>query len=141
MPAPRRMSKSVVLHREVLDEILLGYADGLQEVGEKIIEEARPNTPDQPPYGVGLVETGRAVTFVNGQRVGGTGRVPASAAPKSGGIVTVVGYAFPANFLELGTIYISPRPWITPAIASQTGANVVAVVVAAIKRRIGRRGR
>jgi hypothetical protein len=108
MARTQRLGKKVVLYRETVDALVLGYADGQQEVGERIIERVDPGVPDREPYGRGLVQSGAAVTYLKGQKVAGRGTAPRGAQLKRATVMTVVGYGFPGRFLEEGTIYISP---------------------------------
>ena len=124
MAKPRRVSKRVALYRETVDAMLLGMLDGGQAAGEAIVARATPSVPDRPPYGRGLIDSGTAVTYLDGKVVAGPapGRIRAGrgAAPKASG--TVVGWGFPGRFLNNGTIYISPRNWVTPAFVAELPA-------------------
>jgi hypothetical protein len=112
----RKPSKRVVMNREALDAIRLGMADGTHNVGMAIIEGAQ--VPDAPPYGVGLVDTGRVVTLVDGRKVAGEGTPPREA--KVGkGTVTIFGFGFPGRFQELGTSKQPARPFLTPSVQEQ----------------------
>lgn len=124
----------VVMNREALDAITLGSADGLQLVGERIIEAAGPNVPDEPPLNVGLVDRHGVATYVNGKKVAGNGTVPRSGRQPTG-IMTVFGYGFPARFNETGTIHQPARPFLTPA-AAGTVPGTAEVVAETISRRL-----
>jgi hypothetical protein len=108
----RRMSKSVVINRAALTELGLGIADGLLEIGERAIELSRPNVPDAPPEGKGLVQSGSWVVYIDKKKVGGTATI--SRADKKG-IVLYAGYGFPGRFNEIGTINQPARPFFAPA--------------------------
>lgn len=129
----RRTSKRVVLNRQTLSQIRLGNIDGMQAVGELIIQRAEPHVPDQPPVGKGLVESGRVVTFADGKVVAGSGRAPRGAKPGRG-VVTIFGFGFPGRFLERGTEFITPRPYLTPATASGVGEAGPKIAEATRKR-------
>lgn len=130
---PRGPGKRVVMNRAAIDAIRLGYADGMQEVGEAILARAEPHVPDEPPIGKGLVQTGAAVTYVDGQKVAGRGTMPRSGRTNQG-IMTAVGYGFPGRFNEVGTVHQPARPFLTPAIAAEVRGGM-----GAIPRRILRR--
>lgn len=129
--------KRVLLNREAVEAIRLGYADGLQAVGEAILERTRPVVPDAPSYGVGLVDTGQAVTYVDRKKVAGQGSAPRGSVPKELG--TVVGYGFPGRFNEVGTVKQPPRPFLTPGFAA-TAAEGGDMITAAMTARLRRAG-
>lgn len=131
---PRRPSARVVMNRQAVDAIWLGYADGMQQVGLNVLERTRPRVPDRPPIGKGLVKSGRATTYVNGQKVAGTSNAPRASHPP-GGIITVIGYGFPGRFNEVGTIHQPARPFLTPGMAAEVPSAGPAAAVA-IERRL-----
>ena len=104
------------MNRAAFDAIRLGMADGGQAVGERIVASANP--PDAEPFGRGLVKAGRAVTYLDGRKVAGTGTAPRGAIP-GGGQATVVGFGFPGRFQELGTVHHAAQPFLTPAIQGE----------------------
>jgi hypothetical protein len=110
-----KVTARTILNHSALDELRRGLADGMAAIGEKVIETARPHVPDAPPIGKGLVETGDWGVWVDGKKVAGTATKPRRE-PAKDGIVLFAGYDFPGRFLEEGTIYITPRPWVTPAV-------------------------
>ena len=57
----------VTINRANADQIALAIHDGLFALGTNIIERARP--PDLPPMGVGLVDQGGAIGYVDGKKV------------------------------------------------------------------------
>lgn len=114
----RSPTKRVILNRKAFDAIKLGEADGAQAIGERIIARAEPSVPDRPPFGKGLVETGAVATYLDGKLVAGRGRPGGSSIPKNG-VVTHFGFGFPGDFLERGTVYITPRPFLTPAAVAE----------------------
>lgn len=134
MARKQRIAKSVVLNRSVLDALLLGYADGFQEVGDRIIDRAEQQAPDQPPLGKGLVGSGRAVTFWRGKRVGGVGSPPRGSVLRQG-LTTIVGFGFPGRFNEEGTQHQPARPFLTPAIVAEV-PGAAAVIAPAAQRRV-----
>ena len=122
------------MNRQAVDAIWLGYADGMQQVGLNVLERTQPRVPDQPPIGKGLVRSGRAVTYVSGKKVAGTGTAPREA--RTGvGIVTVVGYGFPGFFNEVGTVHQPPRPFFTPGMVEEV-PSAAPVCAAGIERRL-----
>lgn len=135
---PRRVARGrnhrVVLNRAAVAAMELGAADGLQAEGEGIIEEARPRVWDRPPFGHGIVESGKAVTYVDGKKVAGQGTAPRGAAWR-GRVVTIVGYDFPARFQELGRTGQQAEPVLTPTMASR-GPKAGQGIVGKIKARL-----
>lgn len=137
----RRPPARVVMNREALTAIQLGYADGMQDEAEAILARAAPTLPDAPPYGKGVVRSGRAVTYVNGQKVStAPGTAPLRGINRQG-VVTVVGYGFPMRFFELGTINQPARPRLTPAMVAEVQGGMGAIPKRIIKRLAGVRSR
>ena len=109
-----------VLNRTRLHELDFGIAKGLEFLAMQVIETARPG--DAPPYGQGLVENGRFISYVDGKRIGGDAdKKPKAMKVRGKGIVIGVGYPFPARFHEMGTVKQPPRPFLTPAVMSVVG--------------------
>lgn len=114
-----KRSARVVLNRKAIDGVNLALADGVHAVGRAIIDTARP--PDAPPYGVGLVTAGGVLTYVGSRKVNGwsqSGRQPSK--PRAvrlvqGVITAIVGWGFPARFVEFGTVNMAAEPFATPA--------------------------
>lgn len=129
----QRMSKRVTLNRQVVDELVLGYADGLQAVGEMIIAAAHP--PDATPYGKGLVKGGRVTTYFGGKRIAGKG-TPSRGSILQRGLVTIVGFLFPGRFQEVGTQHQPARPFLTPAFVGVIGYAAVNTIVRAMQARL-----
>lgn len=137
---PRGPSKAVRVNREVLDELVLGYADGLHEVGLRIVERAKPTVPDREPIGRGLVEGGSVVTFVNRKRVAVEGkatRLRADGLPPRATVATIVGYPFPGLLVELGTSHSAPEPFVTPAFGAELG-GAAEVVTGKIRQHLAK---
>lgn len=111
----------VELNRTKVGELRVGIADANFGVALKVLDAARP--PDQTPYGVGLVEGGGALAWVDKKKVNGTtigGRqIKKPRALKLGtgeeGIVAIVGYGFPALFVHNGTIHAHANPFLQRA--------------------------
>jgi hypothetical protein len=151
MPSPRIPSARtianrkarVVMNRSVLDALQLGMADGLLEIGERIIAEARDAAPRDPEKaaerGVPMMaDTGKAIVYALGKKVGGdeggTGKPRAMKTPKTQ-VVLGVWFSSPiAHFAELGTIKETPRPFLLPAFNANI-AGAAQTVAAAMKRR------
>lgn len=131
----RGPGKRVVMNRAAVDALGLGWADGTQEVAEKILERARPRVADRPPIGQGLVKSGSAVTYVDGKKVASVGPTgaPRGAVPKQG-VVTIVGYAFPGRFQEVGTVHQAARPVLTPAMVAEIQGGIAAIPRRILKR-------
>jgi hypothetical protein len=139
MPSPRNPSARVLrnrqarieLHRAGLDEIQRGMADGLLELGERILEHAAANAPRDPEAAAArgvpmMADTGGVQVWALGKRAAGTwakrpkgGKVPKDQA------VLFVGFDSPISHLvELGTVKMRARPFLTPALlASLDGAG------------------
>ena len=109
-----RVTAKTIVNRQALTSIRGRFVDGMDAIGAKVIDVATPHVPDAPPYGKGLVERGGYAVWSDGQKVAGAAAKPRGEVPKVG-VTLMVGYDFPARFLEEGTIYITPRPWVTPA--------------------------
>jgi hypothetical protein len=127
-------SSRVVINRAALDEAVLAVADGLAELGQRIVEVADP--PDAPAYGQGLVTTGGTYAAVNGKKIAGNAAKPRSA-PKAG-ILVVAGFSFPGRFQETGTVHHRAQPFLMPAVNAVV-PNAESVIGPAVKRRIGHR--
>ncbi len=108
-----RVTARTVLNRAALDEIHGHLVDGMAAVGQEFLDRTRPNVPDAPPYGVGLVETGAFGVWSDGQQVAGSASRPETDIP-SAGILLVAGYDDPARFLEEGTVHNRAFPFVTP---------------------------
>lgn len=135
---PRGPSKRVVMNREAVGALLVGYADGLHQVGLDVIAAA--HVPDAPPLGVGLVNKWGVATVAVGKRVassGPVGNIPREGAAPKGSITTVVGYGFPGRFVELGTSDTAPQPFLTPAIGAVVG-GAGATVAESIKAHLAK---
>lgn len=129
----RKPTARVVMNREAVDAIRLGFADGMQEEGEAIIAAAAPRISDAEPTGRGLKFSGKATTYVDGKRIAGTGTPPRGQVPRAG-TVTIVGFGWPGYWYETGTIKQAPRPVLTPAMVARVSGGM-----AAVPRRIVRR--
>lgn len=137
-----KASVRVVANRAALETAVLAVADGMLEAGELMVRAARPpDSPFQPyPTGEGLPKQGGWLGYVNGAKFGGGSlrglqpRKPRSDVPRTG-IAIVVGFGFPARFVELGTVRVRARPFLTPAVMSIVPTADV-VISAAVRRRL-----
>lgn len=120
----------VVLNRAALDQVQLGMADGLQEVGEAIIAEASARAPKLTGA---LAASGTVAVFALGKLV--SGRTDIAAAKNKRGVkvgknevVMILGFTdWKAHFAELGTIKERARPFLIPAFNGGIGGAAVAV--------------
>ena len=135
----------VVINRAALSEIDGGLADGVFDIVRAIAVVAASRAPDAPPYGQGLVDAGGAAVWVNGKKVaesttgpGGKVDKPRGLTLKSAGatIVGVVGFGFPALFVELGTILMKAIPFLTPAAIEVIGNQAQLLLSKAMQRRL-----
>lgn len=139
--ARRDARYKVVMNRLGFEAIRVGWAEGSHAAGLAALEAMRPNVPDAPPLGRGLVRTGRVATFIDGRLVAGA--VPGGVRHYLGngggsGVVTVIGWGFPSRFLVLGTIYITPRDWFTPGMIDGVVSAGGPLLVGAMKGRLRR---
>lgn len=136
---PRKPSAKVVLARGALSEVVLAIADGMAEAGRTIIETAHaPDSPLLPyPTGEGLPKQGGVLTFVDGKKVSGWSqrgvqpKKPRAAQPGKGA-TTIVGWGFPARFVDRGTIRTPAQPF------AEAARDAVAPIIPAIIGRVSR---
>ena len=108
-----------VLNRKNLHEVDLALAKGLEQLAEEVLEATDP--PDAPTFGVGLVEAGAYISYVDGKRVGGVAKKPKAFKVRGRGVAVAVGFGFPARFQEVGTVNQPARPFFAPAVVAATG--------------------
>jgi hypothetical protein len=125
----RGVTVRVKLHRETLDAVSLGIADGLFEMAKAIVDAAAPGMADSPldpyPTGEGLPRQGGALAYVKGGKVAGwsqRGNQPKKPKAVRGDsrratILVVGGYGFPARLNEFGSVHNPAHPALTPALA------------------------
>ncbi|HUW17469.1 MAG TPA: hypothetical protein VMW94_10355 [Actinomycetes bacterium] len=131
----RRRAK-IVMNKAGVDALFAGMADGLAELGEKIIAEAAAKAPRDAAAAAAagrpmLKDTGSVVVWGQGKLVVGSGDRKASAQKPRGlktpkdQVVMIAGFgSFVAHFNELGTVHMPARPFLTPAIlANVPGAG------------------
>lgn len=134
---PTRAQVRVQTNRKAFTAIELGIADGLFTVGKNILLRARPpsdvgeetpsmvaeeKTERRPP----LIKNGGVIAYIDRRKVasfGLDGKEPKK--PRGGNarlaahgwlrVVAFVGFGFPGRFVELGTIKMPARPFLTPA--------------------------
>lgn len=132
----------VIMNRSIADAIALAVADGLLEVGRTIIETADP--PDAPPYGQGLVQQGGAIAFVKGKKVGDSATFsggkatakPRAAKVNDAPVVVIVGWGFPARFVEFGTVKMAAEPFFVPA-RDAVAPSAAAIAAPIIRNALG----
>jgi hypothetical protein len=129
----------VVLNRKAFDAVSLGIADGLFEVALAVLDVVE--VPDAPPKGQGLIQGGAAMAWVGKRKVNGTtigGRQvtkPRSLRLQDGQATAIVGFGFPARFVELGTVDAPAEPFLTPAVATIT-PDAEVIISPAIQKRL-----
>lgn len=132
MPSPRvpsarvlqNRAARVVMNRAALDAAQLGIADGLTEIGGRIVADYAANAPRDPEAAAArgvpmLADTGKFVVYALGKKVGGdeggTGKPRGMRTPKDQ-VVLGVWVASPiAHLVELGTVKMQARPTLIPA--------------------------
>ena len=140
--AANRLAK-VVMNRAALDDAVLGMADALLAVGQQVIDDAAANAPRDPgtaqkrgvpmmadtgvlgvwaagkKVGGGMVGKPRVTTVIESRSIPGTFRsVRRVASTPRDEAVLFVGFASPiAHFVELGTVKMLARPFLTPALS------------------------
>lgn len=111
--ATRKISVRTVVNRKALTAIREAHVAALEDMGQQLLAVAK--VPDDPPYGVGMIQTGTYGVWSDGRKVAGLARKPRGVRLPTSGVVMVAGYGFPAHFLEFGTIRMRPQPFVTPA--------------------------
>jgi hypothetical protein len=129
----------VVLNRKAFQEVSLAIADGLFAVAEEVL--AVVVVPDAPPYSKGLVEGGGAIAYLGTKKVNGTtiggGQIKKPRGVKTaGGATAIVGFGFPARFVELGTLHSRAHPFFTPAVMQVVGSNAEVIISEAVANRL-----
>lgn len=130
----------VVLNRRAFDEITLAEADGVFELAKRVLEVV--HVPDAPVYGQGLVQGGGALAWAGGKKVGGTQiggraiRKPRGLRTPATEVVAIVGFGFPARFVELGTVDTPAQPFLSRAVNSVLPGAAV-TISNATRRRLG----
>lgn len=120
MAPSSRSQARVILARGRLHELDLRLAMGLEGIALRVLERVDP--PDAAPFGVGLVERGGLISYVDGKRVGGDAdRKPKSLRVRGQGVTVAVGFGFPGRFQEMGTVNHAAQPFLTPAVMGVVG--------------------
>jgi hypothetical protein len=139
----------VEINRGALDEVMGGLADGVFDVARAIGVVAASQAPrseddpDVPPL-EHLEDVGGAIVWVNARKVhewsSGTRRPdkPRALRVRSKTIVGAVGFAFPAMFVELGTLKARAHPFFTPAVAEIAGSQARILLSQAMERRLAK---
>lgn len=135
-----RAAAKIEMNRKALDEFQLGMADGLGEMGKRVLDESHsiaaaypavaPGTPGglRDPAAAAergakmLMDTGRVIVYLDGKNVGRLGiDVDVTSKPKGmrarkGEVSMEVAYFSKlAHLVELGTIKMPARPFLLPA--------------------------
>lgn len=139
----------VVINRAALDEVTGGLADGVFDITRAILRVSEADAPDAEPYGEGLVMRGGAVTFVGRKRVHQVrtdgqstnilkpkGSRGVTGDERAGQILGLVGWGFPAMFLEFGTVHAAPHPFFTAAVSEVVGSEAEILLSKAMQRRL-----
>lgn len=120
-----RKQTRVLLNQSKLDQAQLALAMGILNLGHDIALEASSRAADAPPYGEGIVKGWGVAVYVGTKKVGdisadGTATAKPRAFKVRGreGLSAVVGFGFPARFLEMGTSDTAAQPFLTPAVMS-----------------------
>lgn len=135
-----RRGAQIVMNKEAIDALQMGMADGLIELGDRIIADASHGPGGS---GVGslrdpataaargvpmMLDTGYVTAWALGKLVYGSAEVAASKNKPRGlkvrpdQVVMVAAFASPlAHFAELGTIKETARPFLTPAVMANVG--------------------
>ncbi len=117
---PRKPSR-VELNANALTQTQQILAKGVLHFLHDIALEASSRAADAPPYGEGLVKSWGAAMYVNGKKVGDiSGDGKATAKPREfrpgPGLTGIVGFGFPARFVETGTSDTRAQPFFTPSV-------------------------
>ena len=147
----------LVLNKAALNQVDLGLAEGTFTVARAILRVSESRAPDASKgfypkkwggeprrLGQGLVMRGAAVVWAGRKRVDQVrtdGRSETVKKPRgssrllAGNIYGLVGWGFPAMFLELGTVNMHARPFLTPAVQEILG-DVPILLSQAMQRRL-----
>jgi hypothetical protein len=144
-------SSRVVLNRSVVDATRLAVADGAFAVAKRVVQVATSRVPDDPrlkvrtltaegklrweheagtdPQGIGLglIQGGGALVFVDRKKVDGTLiggkqiKKPRALKLDARSIVAIAGFGFPGRFVEKGTVDTSAEPFLSPSMDQVAG--------------------
>lgn len=148
MPSPKIASARtianrkarVVMNRAALNEMQLAMADGLLTLGQKVIADASALAPRDPETAASrgvpmMADTGHAVVYALGKRVGGEeGEIAKPRGLKTTPDRVVLGMWFSSplsHFAEFGTVKERARPFFTPALMADipdAGGDVKAAI-------------
>lgn len=102
-----------MINRRALDAIAGSFADAMGDMGQAIIDVAKP--PDATPFGQGLVTSGGWGVWAGTKKVGGEAQRPKGLRVSRAEVTLFVGFGFPGRFQETGTVHQPARPFLTPA--------------------------
>ncbi len=132
----------VQLNANALTQTQQILAKGVLHFLHEIALEASSRAADAPPLGVGLVDTWGAAMYVDGKKVGEiSGDGKATKKPRAfragPGLAGLVGFGFPARFVEVGTSRSRAQPFFTPSVMSAL-PNASAVIGAVTRPLLGK---
>jgi hypothetical protein len=131
----RRYTSRVVINRAQVEAIRLAVEDGMFEVGRVIIDGA--DVPDATPLGLGLIQGGGVIAYVDGRKVNGTTiggkQIKKPRAVKLGGtgILVIGGFGFPGRLVHNGSIHNVANPFLARSMfaTAPTAGNILRRVV------------
>lgn len=153
MPSPDRPSEKlvarraakIVMNKDAIDKLYAGMADGLIELGERIIAQASQHAPYDAEAarkrGVPMMrDTGRVAVFGQGKLVYGRSDIAAARnrprgvrTPKDQ-VVMIAAFDSPiAHLQELGTVKMRAHPFLAPALMANI-PNAGAYIKGAMSR-------
>jgi hypothetical protein len=140
-----RREAKIVYNKAAIDALYAGMADGLIELGERIIADASERAPKDAAAAAArgvpmLKDTGFISVWGQGKLVHGSAQVAASKNKPRGvrtpkdQVVLVAGFSSPiAHLQELGTVKMTANPFLTPALMANI-ANAGPYVTGAMSR-------
>ena len=147
-----RRAAKIVMNKAAIDALYAGMADGLIQLGEKIIEDARERAPKDAEAaakrGVPMMcDTGYVTVYGQGKLVHGSAQVAAAKNKPRGvrtpkdQVVMIAAFSSPiAHLQELGTVNMNAHPFLTPALMANV-ANAGPYVAGAMSRYAATAGR
>ena len=140
-------AKRVQMNYAALDEMRQAMADGLLNLGLRVILDATAHAPRDPAAAAArgvkmMADTGFVQVWAGGKRVGGVwGTRPRGVAVPKDQAGLIVGFQSPlSHFAEFGTIKEPAQPFLTPALMRNI-PNAGDDVKAAIAKWASRGGR
>lgn len=133
------------VNHAALDELTMSAADGMADLARAILRVAESRAPDAPPFGEGLVMRGAAIVWVGKKRThqvrtdGSSATVPKprqSPRLQEGFITAMVGFGFPASFVEFDTSRTHAQPFLTPSLGEVAGQDALLILSKPMQRRL-----